>query len=176
MARVQRKPMDEMTEPELQAMMTNAGRAVEHALGAYIPGERPLFALLVWNDPRVAQYMSTAERDGVIQALREAADRLEYRSGGLVERVPFPDRARFLEAAAVPVDQMPDKVPGEHLWVAMGAFRVEPGEDAHRYELSAGNVLSVQGPGCFWCERLWGPATAAAPCPGHPTQEGGQPR
>lgn len=39
--------------------------------------EGALFAILVFDDPKVAQYVSNAQRADIIKALREGADRLE---------------------------------------------------------------------------------------------------
>jgi hypothetical protein len=39
--------------------------------------EAPFFALVVFNDPRIGQYISNCDRPSMIQALRETADRIE---------------------------------------------------------------------------------------------------
>jgi hypothetical protein len=54
---------------------------------------------------------------------------------------------------------------GEHQWVALAMFRVNPTAD--RYELDAENLLTIEGPGCFLCEQPWSAAIAAAPCTGN---------
>jgi hypothetical protein len=58
-----------------------------------------------------------------------------------------------------------DPGPGLHLWIVVSSYRVVPVE-AGRYELDHENLLSVDGPGCFKCERSWSPEVAAAPCDG----------
>ena len=70
--------LEDMTEPELKTLMNACGKAlmaeaVKHGVG------KPLFALLLFNDPKVAQYIGNCERKTMIEALREAADRLESR-------------------------------------------------------------------------------------------------
>jgi hypothetical protein len=70
--------LEDMTEPELRDLMNLCGRAIEAACGA-LGVERPHFALLLFNDPKVAQWMSNCERADVIKAMRACADRLERR-------------------------------------------------------------------------------------------------
>ena len=66
----------DMTEPELRVLMSDLARVV--VLACDVKGvERPHFALLVFNDPRIAQYVCNCERADVIKAMRECADRLE---------------------------------------------------------------------------------------------------
>jgi hypothetical protein len=70
------KRLEDMTEPELAAVMRFLAEVlVEAAAAAKI--ETPRFCLLLFNDPRVAQYVGNCERATMIEALREAADRLE---------------------------------------------------------------------------------------------------
>ena len=57
---------------------------------------------------------------------------------------------------------LPERKPGEHMWVVLVMFRVNPTAD--RYALDRENLLSVEGPGCFWCEKKWTPELAAQPC------------
>jgi hypothetical protein len=65
-----------MTEPELGSLMRQCGRAIiTTAEGLAV--EKPLFVLLLFNDPDVAQYIANCQRSDVIKALRETADRLE---------------------------------------------------------------------------------------------------
>jgi NACalpha-BTF3-like transcription factor len=72
------KRLQDMTEPQLQHLMKDLATSLLDT--SSIHGiERPLFVLLLFNDPRVSQYVSNAQRADVIKALREAADRLERR-------------------------------------------------------------------------------------------------
>lgn len=66
--------------PALQAIAAQ----IERSLAASSSADgRPLFTLLVWTDDASeglgAHYVSNAEREDVIRALRETADRLERR-------------------------------------------------------------------------------------------------
>jgi hypothetical protein len=80
--------MEDMTEPELGELLRSCAKAVNTALSARIQSQhKPMFALLVFNDPEVAQYISSCERADMIRALRECADRLERRQ--TVERKEF---------------------------------------------------------------------------------------
>ena len=74
------KSLEDMTEGEISDIMIAAARAVEAVLprGAG-PRGRSMFVLVVFDDPRIAQYISTCERASTIQAMRETADRLEAR-------------------------------------------------------------------------------------------------
>jgi hypothetical protein len=76
----------DMTEPELGSLMRQAARqvvSVANDLGV----EKPLFVLLLFNDPQVAQYIANCDRSDVIKAMRETADRLERRQDA--SSVPF---------------------------------------------------------------------------------------
>lgn len=68
--------MQDMTEPELAAMCQAMSRSIDQIAAGW-GVHRPLFALLLFNDPRVAHYVCNCERSDVIQAMRECADRLE---------------------------------------------------------------------------------------------------
>ena len=70
------RELKDMTEPELGDLFRYVARRVEGAF-ADCRVAKPQFALLVWNDPQIAQYVSNCERSSMIQALRETADRLE---------------------------------------------------------------------------------------------------
>lgn len=53
---------------------------------------------------------------------------------------------------------------GRHLWVVAGAWAVaEPARS--RFDLDTENLLTLNGPGCFYCEQFWH-ATISARCPG----------
>lgn len=64
----------DMTEPEMKKMMQDAANGVVQAIPT-----GTLFALIVFDEPRVGQYISNANRSDMIKALRETADRLEMR-------------------------------------------------------------------------------------------------
>ena len=72
------KKLIDMTEPEMRDYFNKLAALVESVLPAG-PGRngRCLFALLVFDDPGVAQYVSNANRPHIIKAMRECADRLE---------------------------------------------------------------------------------------------------
>ncbi len=57
-----------------------AARAIEAVLP---PGSGPrgkvMFALVIFDDPAIAQYISSCNRADMIKAMRETADRLEKR-------------------------------------------------------------------------------------------------
>ena len=74
------KTLADMTEPELREAMSAAARAVESALPAGPSRNgKALFMLLVFDDPGMAQYVSNCDRSTAVQALREAAGRMEGR-------------------------------------------------------------------------------------------------
>ncbi len=82
--------MENMTEPELASLMRDCAKAIDQELWlaavtkygtteANSKSTRPKFALLVFDDPKVAQYISSCQREDMIKALRESADRMEKR-------------------------------------------------------------------------------------------------
>lgn len=70
----------EMTEPELKDYMSGMAALIDSVMPAS-DNERgkSLFVLLVFDDPGLAQYVSSCDRENMVQALREAADRIESR-------------------------------------------------------------------------------------------------
>lgn len=57
-------------------------------------------------------------------------------------------------------------VPGEHLWIAMAMYRVDPTKKEHF--LDTENLLTIEGPGCYWCEQQWKPGAEKTRCTGGP--------
>ena len=62
--------------------------------------------------------------------------------------------------------KMPEQVPGVHLWIVVGIWAVSEPKGQDKYHLDLENLLSLEGPGCFWCEEPWTPTLAANPCRG----------
>lgn len=76
----------DMTEPELRELLNlMCARISTTATSRGI--EKPQFALLLFNDPEITQYVCNCERADVIKAMRETADRLERNES--LEREPF---------------------------------------------------------------------------------------
>ena len=71
------KRLEHMTEPELSRLMKDCALSIECAFEVNGLGEKPLFILHVFNDPKLAQFVSSAHRGDAIKAMRECADRLE---------------------------------------------------------------------------------------------------
>lgn len=82
------KQLRDMTEPELKTLMNKLGALVEKVCDLH-DVEKPMFAMLLFNDPKVTQYICNCDRGDVIKAMRETADRLERND--ILERVEFPD-------------------------------------------------------------------------------------
>lgn len=72
------KKFENMTEPELRKLMAALAGQVEWTALVH-EVEKPLFVLLVFNDPTVTRCVSNCERAAAAAALRESADRLERR-------------------------------------------------------------------------------------------------
>jgi len=72
------KLLENMTEPELRDLLDNCGHAILDVAQAK-DVQKLLFVVLLFNDPKVAQYVSNCRRDDIVKALREAADKLEAR-------------------------------------------------------------------------------------------------
>jgi hypothetical protein len=70
------KHLEDMTEPELRTTMNAMARGVVR-MSEVLKVDKPLFVLVLFNDPKVAQYVSNCTRESMIAAMRETADRLE---------------------------------------------------------------------------------------------------
>lgn len=64
-------------------------------------------------------------------------------------------------------DRFPPQKPGEHLWNLIAMFRIANPEAGARYDLDIENLVTIEGPGCYWCETPFSPEVAAKPCRGH---------
>ena len=74
------KTLRDMTEGELSDVMVRAARVSSRCLPrGRGPGGRPMYVLLVFDDPEVAQYISSCQRSDIIKCMRETADRLELK-------------------------------------------------------------------------------------------------
>jgi hypothetical protein len=72
------KRLEDMDERELGEVMVAAARAVESVLPPGLgPRGKSMFVLVVFDDPKVAQYISSCNRVDMIAAMRETAERLE---------------------------------------------------------------------------------------------------
>lgn len=70
------KTLEEMTEPELRKLMNTLGASIEITV-KHLDVEKPLFCLILFNDPKVWQYISNCDRSDMIKALKDTATRLE---------------------------------------------------------------------------------------------------
>jgi hypothetical protein len=71
------------------------------------------------------------------------------------------------------VDRIPDFDPrsGDHLWTVLQMHRVNPElltDPTHTPFLDAESLLTIQGPGCYYCEEPYTRQRATRRCPGHP--------
>jgi len=63
--------------------------------------------------------------------------------------------------------EIPPRVPGQHLWIVAGCWRVDPERMAGgTVHLDTENMLTLDGPGCYWCEEHYSSKLAAKPCRG----------
>ena len=51
---------------------------------------------------------------------------------------------------------------GEHMWVMVSLYQVTPNNE--RYDMDMENLMTIEGPGCYYCERSWTEEVAASPC------------
>lgn len=78
------------------------------------------------------------------------------------------------QLAAGQVDRLPDFDPrtGDHCWVMMAAWKVDPVKLIAQPDgpglLDTENLLALNGPGCFFCERVYTPRLAERRCKGKP--------
>lgn len=52
---------------------------------------------------------------------------------------------------------------GAHLWAYSAVFRVSDPANA-RVILDTDNLVTIDGPGCYWCEKMYTPEIAAQRC------------
>lgn len=96
------------------------------------------------------------------------------------QRVVDSDVGRLLMTAGpvVPVpddlnERMTAPLPGVHMWVMTGAWRIMNPATAFdvgvaKY-LDLENLLTIGGPGCWVCEQIWTPELNDTVCPGDPS-------
>ncbi len=75
-------PLSLMTGPELRDTLQRAAVATDNELP-----DGSLFIILAFDDSKIGQYVSNANRGDIIKVLREVADRMEQRQ--ITEVVPF---------------------------------------------------------------------------------------
>lgn len=80
---VGRKPLRDMTEPELGRMMNDCARAIERVLPP-----KTLFVAIAFDGDGIGQYIANVNRSDAVKSLREFADGLESKAE--VSRVEFP--------------------------------------------------------------------------------------
>lgn len=54
---------------------------------------------------------------------------------------------------------------GRHEWVVLAMFRVAD-PSAERFDLDTENLVTIEGPGCYQCERPYSPQVVTQPCRG----------
>jgi hypothetical protein len=64
--------LENLTEPELKVLFDSIG----HAVRSRLP-KQTFYAVLVFDNSGVGQYVSNAKRADMVKAMRETADRLE---------------------------------------------------------------------------------------------------
>lgn len=60
---------------------------------------------------------------------------------------------------------LPPMEPGKHLWVMTAAWRVSPMPNQQAL-LDLENLITIDGPGCFWCGEPWTLETESRHCAG----------
>lgn len=67
-------------------------------------------------------------------------------------------------------DRIPDYDPrsGEHLWMLLTMYKWNPPSAGKPILLDHENLLSVDGPGCYYCEQQYSQLLATRRCLGHP--------
>lgn len=70
-----------------------------------------------------------------------------------------------------PVDRIPkfDPRKGDHLWTMVCMYKVDPKKFKEGVEgiLDHESLLTIAGPGCFYCEESYTPLLATRRCKGH---------
>lgn len=85
----------------------------------------------------------------------------EWRSNGEIVTLP------------TELDRIPpfNPVTRKHLWIIINTFEVDPSTWTVNNPPTLGdeNLISVSGPGCFYCELPWSHRLSLRVCLGHPT-------
>jgi RNA recognition motif-containing protein len=77
-----KKRLEDMDEQELRHVLNTIGHVLtETVLELTEPVDKPKFCVLLFDDPKTSQYLSTCNRDDMIKALKETVKRLEGREG-----------------------------------------------------------------------------------------------
>lgn len=61
--------------------------------------------------------------------------------------------------------ELPARVQGKHMWVIVSMHSVRPRENGE-YILDKENLLVIDGPVCYWCEKRWSTNLEDQPCKG----------
>jgi hypothetical protein len=59
-------------------------------------------------------------------------------------------------------------IPGKHLWTVFAVYNIADPEDIYRHtaNLDMENIVMIEGPACFKCERLYSRKLAKQSCKG----------
>ncbi len=77
MEKISWRKLEDLTEPPLRDLMSDAAKSVVSVLQSHKIEGPPKFALVIFNDPMVGQYISSCEPVDMVKAMRETADRIE---------------------------------------------------------------------------------------------------
>lgn len=61
---------------------------------------------------------------------------------------------------------LPKLVAGEHFWIMTAAWRVIPPVAKQQIMLDLENLITIDGPGCFWCGVHYESPQGKQPCRG----------
>ena len=62
---------------------------------------------------------------------------------------------------------LPVQRPGVHLWTHVALYRTA-NPTADKVLLDLENLITIEGPGCYWCEQPYSTEVDAMACPGGP--------
>jgi hypothetical protein len=67
-------------------------------------------------------------------------------------------------------DKLPEYDPrsGDHLWIVIGTWKVNPKNLKEGGILDRENILGIMGPGCFFCEKPYTTLLDSRRCKGEP--------
>jgi hypothetical protein len=70
------RQLQDLNEAQLGTLMVGCAKAIEDTFDNLLM-EQARFALVIFNDPKLGQYISNCDRKAMVEALRECADRME---------------------------------------------------------------------------------------------------
>ena len=70
-------PLYDLTEPEIAKLMQAFADVIAQGLSDIAGEAEPMFALVIFDNPKIVRFVSSVERPGLADSLRELARKLD---------------------------------------------------------------------------------------------------